>query len=86
MRIYLTRHAQARMAERGIGRAQVIHVLEHPALSEPTPQGSIKVEGTIEHAGTLKVWVAATDGPDGTPTPSLDAHGRVIVKSTAWKD
>jgi hypothetical protein len=84
MSYYLTKHARDRMAEREVTAAEVEHVLQHHGLSVPTPERSIRLEGTFPTGRTLKVWIVAVDSADGR-RPLLDARGRVIVKSVAWR-
>jgi len=73
------------MVGRGVEPAAIRKVLECPCDIIPTPQNSLRFEGTCEGGRTLKVWVVATDDGAGGRVPEHDGHGRLIVKSVAWR-
>jgi hypothetical protein len=85
MNFILSKHARERMTQRRVTAAQVKHVMDVPSSATPTPESSIRYEGTFSDGRTLKVWVVAVDNGAGGMVPKHGPGGRVIVKSVAWR-
>lgn len=69
-------HATDRMAERGITREAIEHVLNACLMHLPGDRGGTCHIGIAPNDRELKVW---TVGP-------LTHEGRVVVKSAAWRE
>lgn len=73
--IRFTAHAQERMQQRGVSRAQIEAVIASPQRQQRDPaENSYRLERDFG-SRVLKVWVAE-------PWPARD---EIVVKSTAWK-
>ena len=57
-----TQHALARMAERGISRAEVEATLAAPARTETANKGRVEFLGFIERAGKRQLLRVLTEG------------------------
>ena len=74
--IHMGGHAERRMQQRGIERADIEHALANCHLHRPGHEDGVCHEGPGRNNRTLKVWSLPYD----------DHNGDLIVKSAAWKD
>ncbi|WP_142142486.1 DUF4258 domain-containing protein [Streptomyces sp. SLBN-31] len=75
MRLTYTRHAQRRMVQRNVTRADIENALQHYIERLATPEPSIRYRGPGLNGDILKVWVV----PDGSPGADK------TIKSVAWE-
>jgi hypothetical protein len=62
MIINYTRHALARMAERGISRTEVEETIMNPIRQVPADHGRIESQGFIERAGKKQLLRVLSEG------------------------
>ena len=62
MQINYTQHAETRMAERGISKAEVEATLRAPLSTLPAQNGRTESQGWIERAGKRQLLRVLTEG------------------------
>jgi hypothetical protein len=75
MRVTYRRHAEDRMRERSVSKADVEHALKNYVERVSTPKNSVRYKGPGLDGRVLKVWVL----------PDRDPQDDKIVKSVAWE-
>ncbi len=62
MQVTFTQHALARMAERGISRAEVLATLAQPLRTIDAQNGRLEAQGWIDRAGKRQLLRVLYDG------------------------